>query len=91
MEHPEEAAAEAEPEAVRHFRREGEAAVVELELAERLAEVLELVVVDRVQARSRPSASAPCSPASGSAVGLAASVTVSPMLTSSMFLMFAVK
>src|SRR5206468_556321 len=51
MKHAQKAAAEAETEPFRIFRLIGKTAVVELELAEGFAEVLELVVVDRIQPR----------------------------------------
>ena len=50
VEHAQEAAAEAEPQGVGGLRLEGEAGVVERELLERGAEVLELVVRGREEA-----------------------------------------
>ncbi|CDN46190.1 hypothetical protein BN871_LI_00040 [Paenibacillus sp. P22] len=50
MEQAQESAAEAEAERCRRFRLEGEGRVVELQLLQRLAQVVVLRVVDRIQA-----------------------------------------
>ena len=50
VQHPQEAAAEAESEPFAIFRYEGEAGIVQLEPGQRFAKHLEIVVIDRVQA-----------------------------------------
>ena len=56
VQHAEEAAAEAEAQALAGLGLELEAGIVELQLGQRLAQLLEVVVVDGIQAADRPSA-----------------------------------
>ena len=58
---PEKAAAEAEAQGVARLRLELEAGVVDRELVERVAQLLEVLAVGRDTARNTPSASAACS------------------------------
>ena len=89
VEHAEEAAAEAEAEGVGGFRLEGEAGVVERELLERGAQVVELVVGGRERGRNRRPGWAPGSRAGPRRPRPRASVMVSPMRTSASCLMLA--
>ncbi len=51
MQHPQKAAAETEAQTIRHLRLIGETAVVELQAGQGFAQVLEIVVVDRIESR----------------------------------------
>ena len=87
----EEAAAEAEAERARRLRRVGDRRVVELQLLEALAQVLEVVAVDRDRGRRTPSAWGRGSPSSASVGRARPSVTVSPTRASPTSLMPAMR
>ena len=56
VQQPQESAAKAEPQCGRHFRLEMQRRIVELELLERVAELLVVVGAHREQARRTPAA-----------------------------------
>ena len=91
VQQPEEAAAESEPEGAGRLRGVADRGVVELELLQRVAQVLEVVAVDREQSRRTPSASGRGSPAAPRWRRRTAVVTVSPERASATSLIPAIR